>query len=245
MRERRSRRLASSLHEEGAIHSHGVGYSDTPVDSDIDAVLAKFAIESHVALTDLDREIQENFTPSPDDDPTDIKGEEGLEARLSLLRKTARGRLVVADFESKLEAIKKEAGDSVTHLMELHFGASAIHPGRAPGDWREPGGTQRSAYRSTDPEMQSREQVLESNVLKEFKFCQELQLFQRRVNLTNMCYDHSCSTYCLREEVIHSRYEEEKHGPPTKLNPNILSLYDAMAGDHASHTLPLATAVLF
>ena len=49
------------------IHSHGVGYSDAPVDSDIDAALAKFAIESHVALTDLDREIQESFTPSPDD----------------------------------------------------------------------------------------------------------------------------------------------------------------------------------
>ena len=94
--------------------------------------------------------------------------------------------------------------------------------------------------------MQSRDQVLESDMLREFKFCQELQLFQpEEVNLTNMCYDHSCSTYCLREEVIHSRCEEEKHGPPTKLNPNILSLYDAMAGDHASHTLPLATAVLF
>ena len=87
--------------------------------------------------------------PSPSDVPTNITREEGLEARLSLLRKTVRGRLVAADFESKLEAIKKEAGDSVTHLMELHFGASAIHPGRAPGDWREPGGTQRSAYRST------------------------------------------------------------------------------------------------
>jgi hypothetical protein len=44
------------------------------------------------------------------------------------------------EFEKTIEESRKEASDSICHIMEYEYGFSAMHPGVSPVEWLGPAG---------------------------------------------------------------------------------------------------------
>jgi hypothetical protein len=73
----------------GAIHTHGTGYSNTAADQEIDNFLVKLAIDSYLALKEIDEIIYDHLEPedrlpSRDNEeptsPLEIVEKEGMDA---------------------------------------------------------------------------------------------------------------------------------------------------------------------
>jgi len=47
-----------------------------------------------------------------------------------------------------------------------------------------------------------RADLLERKELQNYKFNRELNLYDRRVNMTAHCFSHKCGDYCWREKVM-------------------------------------------
>ena len=65
-------------------------------------------------------------------------------------------------------------------------------------------------YRKTCSSMQSKQTVVDSGELKLPKFKREKDLFNRKVNITNQCLCHTCSSYCSVMKTVNRKYDNDK-----------------------------------
>jgi hypothetical protein len=111
--------------------------------------LVKLALDSYLALKEIDEFIDEHLEPeerlpSKDDkqptNPLWIFGKEGMEARRKFLSTSPERIQILKNFDAKIDDIKREAAKGISYEMENKFGYSATHIGKAPSDWVKPGG---------------------------------------------------------------------------------------------------------
>jgi hypothetical protein len=225
---------------QGAIHTHGTGYSNTAVDQEIDDFLVKLAIDSYRALKEIDEFIYEHIEPedhlpSKDDEeptnPLEIVGKEGMDARRQFLSTSPERLQTLKNFDAKLDAIKREAAKGIWYEMENKFGYSATHIGKASSDWVNLGGQPGSGHRLTSSDsMISKADVGEKKVLQKFKFEHKDELYDHRRDMTNHAFTHQCSDYCWKPVVINVPYDRSKHGP-LKNNDRVVSVLEKKAPD--------------
>ena len=91
------------------------------------------------------------------------------------------------------------------------MGVHAMHPGTAPGDWVKPGGMPEMGYRSGMEGMMENSDVVKKKELKKFKVSREYDLRERSINMTNHCWTHKCSAYCLRKKKKKVKFDPKKH----------------------------------
>jgi hypothetical protein len=214
----------------GAIHGHGCGFSNTPVDQSIDEHLSAYAIGVHQAVQRMEAFISERYDSSSATQPSPLEiiypRTKAMKARRDFLSKTEDGKVLLSEFDLTLVALNENASKAVNAIMEFDFGVSAMHIGQAPQQWVKPGGAKGLDYRATQPDMLTKEEAWKLKPLAAFKFSEENHLHSRRVGVTNHCFTHKCSGYCWRQETLDFAYEPDKHGPrENNPNPNVHSIF--------------------
>ena len=115
-------------------------------------------------------------------------------------------------FDATTNDFADSAASRLTNLMERSIGISASLIGRPPEDWVAPAGrSEESGHRCCTVGMLSKKLNMGTQVLRKFKFQHEHELFRRRLEITNTCLCHTCSTYCWRNCHVQSPYVPVLH----------------------------------
>ena len=118
----------------------------------------------------------------------------------------------------------------LNNLFERHLGNSAMHPGRAPGNWVKPGGGIYSGHRASVQGMLTKIDARDTHELSRFKFESETRLHERLVNVVNIAFTHSCSDYCWRYRHMDVPYDSAIHGTADKLKPDVVRVRTKASG---------------
>jgi hypothetical protein len=116
------------------------------------------------------------------------------------------------EFEDKSNTLSDVAATRLTNLMERALGISASHVGKPPSDWVAPAGRCKdSGHRCSTEGMKESKDSSKTEVLHKFKFNHESELYKRRVEITNICGTHTCSTYCWKYCHVQTPYIPAVH----------------------------------
>lgn len=208
----------------GAIHFHSVIYSDSPQDTKLNEALHGMAMRLHGVLQDL-----EGFLLGP---ALEKEGNPGSIYNGDLPPKVAKDaaeewlskgddecKAAYDAYQASLRDAYSAATDSISAVLMGELGYSALHSGECPQDWIEPMGRKALGYTGDSTGMAKKRDVMDQAELKQFKFAREDNLFQRKVNMTNHCWCHRCSDYCLRDELIVTPYNAALHKDEAKFKP--------------------------
>jgi hypothetical protein len=123
------------------------------------------------------------------------------------------------EFDDKTNNLADVAASRLTNLMERVLGISASLLGKPPNDWVAPAGRCKdSGHRCSTEGMKESKDVSRSEVLRNFKFNDEANLYRRRVEITNICGTHTCSSYCWKLCHVQTPYIPLVHD----LNPRFV-----------------------
>jgi hypothetical protein len=132
---------------------------------------------------------------------------DGMQRHENFLQETEVGREHLDNFYKAIATAKDVLEHKVANVLERKFGFNAMFHGRIPEQMVKPGGQPSQGYRSQFTNMISSQDVIASKELKKMKLQRENSLLNRRVNITNHCLTHKCSTYCLVEKVKRVPYD--------------------------------------
>jgi hypothetical protein len=122
------------------------------------------------------------------------------------------GSITQQTFVDKSALLSDRAASRLTNLMERVLGISASHVGKPPGEWVAPAGRSVDCgHRCDTVGMLDMKDVKDTQVLHKFKFDHERELYRRRVDITNICQTHTCSSYCWRNTHVSTVYVPEVH----------------------------------
>ena len=160
--------------------------------------------------------------------PFDVECDEALSDLCMQMNEVAKefeaGAITAAEFSAAKETNCATTAARMNLLFELHLGASASHPGRAPGDWVAPGGGPGSGHRETTSGMSSKSDVRDTEELSGFKFESEARLHQRLVNIMNVAFTHHCSDYCWKYRHMEVPYDIAIHGTSGALGTDVVRI---------------------
>ena len=193
----------------GAIHFHGIGFSKSRLYLQLERVIGQAAIDVVDRIEELDEFIQQHLATGE----TDPTAEPDLPPRLAFFQSHPEHKAWYRDWDATHQAALREAGTRAGEFMEAAFNVSSMHYGLAPKDWRKSAGGRDASmgYRTRPGPMLSKAEVMEKGELKLPKFERESNLCERRANMINHAWSHSCSAYCMRNVTVVVDYLEGFH----------------------------------
>jgi len=128
------------------------------------------------------------------------------------LKATDEGKERLAEYKSSLHEAAEMGAASIHEVMEEHLGLSPMNIGVAPTEWLKLGRSPvANGNRQHTAKMMECVDLLERKELQNYKFNRELNLYDRRANMTAHCFPRKCSDYCWREKVIDVPYIPVEH----------------------------------
>ena len=89
---------------------------------------------------------------------------------------------------------------------------SASHNGKPPIEWVAPAGRNVDCgHRRETNGMLNKDDVQNTQGLRKFKFNHEHELYRRKIEMTNICFTHTCSSYCWRNRHVRTPYMPSIH----------------------------------
>jgi hypothetical protein len=138
-----------------------------------------------------------------------------------------KGTVKKTDFDAQCSALADLAATRVTNLMERNIGMSASHIGKPPSEWVAPAGrNDECGHRRKTKGMLKKVDVHNAQGLRKFKFDNERELYRRKIEITNTCFCHSCSSYCWRNRHVRTPYIPAIHDD----NPDVARIVSGKNG---------------
>lgn len=123
-----------------------------------------------------------------------------------------QGLIKQKEFDSRTSSLANLSASRITNLMERSIGISASHVGKPPSEWVAPAGrTPECGHRRSTKGMLDMSDVVKTQGLRKFKFDNENELYRRKMEITNICLCHTCSSYCWRNRHVQTAYIPAVH----------------------------------